>query len=840
MSPHIRYALRQLLLRRGFSITVVALLALGIGATSAMYSLLNQVILERLPVDHPDQLVSVKAPGVKPGSALEGFAVRQGTDPLFSYPMLRDIQMEQRSLSAFSGIAGHYDFIANMAFQSAATYENGALVSGNYFDVLKVKPLLGRLIGPQDDVAIGEGLVAVVSYQYWRDRLGSDPNAIGKSLTVNAQTLTIVGVVPETFEGVMRGYDPAIYVPLTLRWLMQPEQPRNDTNRQAYWLYLFGRLAPGVPREQAEAQLNGLYRRILTNVEAALLQNVTEQQKAQYLSGRVVLEPAGRGQVYTAFTASNPLTIALGVTLLVLLIVCGNVANLSLARGVSRSGEMAIRASLGADRAQLVAQLLSESVLLAVIGGVLSVPVALGILRIVTTQFSRVVAGGLSSAAGSGVFVFAAGMALVTVIVFGLVPALSTGGADPASVIKAQSKQSAGGRGIARFRGLLASIQISLSLVLLVLAGLFTQSLANLARGDRGMSVDSVVGVTVSPVLNGIKGRDLEALYDRMRETFAALPGVESVASVPFPLFVDIVIGTDVTVAGSDTGTPDGPANLNPMVSPDFFKTLSIPLLAGRDFTDDDGRTNPNVVVVNESFARKFHLGPNAVGKTLRLAGRYAPKDLVEVIGVVGDALHTSVRGDIAPQVYTTRPSGDMSFSSRAHYVRSNGDPGTLYEALRRAMQDINPTLAATITPVTEIVRNRTSNERLMSVLSASFAGLATLLAAIGLYGVLAFNIAARERELGLRLALGASPLGLRLLVLKQVAAMASLGIAFGLPAALIGGRLAQTQLYGISGADPAAILSAVGVLGLVLLGASYLPARRASNVAPSEALRAE
>ena len=837
---YVKHALRQLVQRRAFSVTVIVLLALGIGAASAMYSLLNQVILEPLPVHNPKELVSIKSPGVRPGFALQGFAARQGTEALFSYPMFRDIQAEQSSLTAFAGVAAHYDFIANTSYQSAASYENGALVSGNYFDVLQVKPLLGRLIGPQDDVSVGEGLVAVVSYQYWRERLGSDSNAVGKSLIANAQVFTIVGVLPEGFNGVVRGYDPTIYVPLTVRWLMQPEQPRNDGNRQAYWLYLFGRLLPGVTRQQAEAQLSSLYRSILTSVEAPLLQGVSDQQKAQYLDGRIALEPGARGTAYTSLTASNPLTIALGVTALVMLIVCANVANLLLVRGVSRAGEMAMRAALGASRRRLVAQLLSESALLALVGGLLGVPIALAILRIVATQFPRVVTGGLSSAAGSGVTVFAAGTALAAVLLFGLFPALSTGRANPASAIKEQSRQSPGGRGIARFRTVLATVQVALSLVLLVAAGLFTLSLTNLARGDRGISVDSVVGVTISPVLNGLKGPELEALYDRMREEFSALPGVHSVASVPFPILVELVISTDVVTVGSEQETANGSANLNPMVSPKFFDTFSIPLLAGRDFTDDDARTNPNVVILNESFVRKFGLGQNPIGKTLRLTGRYAPKDPVEVIGVVADALHTSVKGSIAPQIYAPRPRGDTSFSSRAHYVRSDLDPGTLADSLRRAMQSINPTLAASITPVAEIVRNRTSNERLMSLLSAGLAGLATALAAIGMYGVLAFNVAERKRELGLRLALGASPSRLRAFVFKEVATIASIGTLVGVPVALIGGRLAQTQLYGISGFDPLVVLAAIAVLGAVLVVASYFPARRASRVAPMEALRCD
>ena len=833
----LRLAARLLRKQWALTITAVATLALGIGASAAMYSLLNQVVLEPLPVPDADELVSVTAPGIKPGRTLSGLAVRRGADPLFSYPLFRDLQ--QRTLTSFYGIAGHSDFIANATFDSAPTYENGVLVSGNYFDVLQVRPALGRLISPEDDAHVGEGLVAVVSYNYWRDRLGGDPSIVGKPLTINANVLTIVGVAAQGFDGVVRGYEPAVYVPLTTRWLMQPDRPRDDTNRQSFWLYLFARLAPGAPRAQAEAQLDGLYRNVLANVEAPLLE-APEQDKAQYLAGRIVLEPGARGVAYTSLTASNPLTIALGVTLLVLLIVCGNVANLLLARGVSRAGEMAIRSSLGADRLRLVGQLLSESALLAAIGGLLAVPIALGILQLVATQFPRAASGGLSSAAGSGVIVFAAVTALLAVVLFGLAPALFTGRSDPARVIKAQSGQSPGGRGIARLRSLLATTQVALSLVLLMLAGLFTQSLANVAQVTRGIDIDSVVGVTVSPALNGIKGPELEALFSRMRDELAALPGIDSVASAPLPVLVDVVFPTEVRLGGSTQEAADGSANLNPMVSPGFFETFAIPLLAGRDFSAADA-DSPNVVVLNESFVRKFDLGPNAVGKTIRLTGTpYVPKDPVEIIGVVGDAQHTSVKGAIAPQVYTTRPRGDTLFASRAHYVRSELDAGTITTLIRRAMQAIDPTLAAGINPVAAVVRARTSSERLMSLLSASFAGLATLLAAMGLYGVLAFNVAKRKRELGLRLALGASPQGLRALLLKDAATMAAVGAAIGLPAALIAARVAQAQLYGISGFDLLSATIAVSVLAAVLVVAAYFPARQASSVAPMEALRGD
>jgi predicted permease len=842
---YINQAMRQLTHRRGLSATIIVLLAVGIGAAAAMYSLIDQVVLGTLPVADAEALVSIRAPGLKPGEARQGLAVREGTDPLFSYPMFKDLEAAGARLSAFSGLAGHTGLIVNLKYKQEESLTVGTLVSGRYFDVLKVAPALGRLIGPQDDDRhSGEGLVAVLSFAYWRDHLGADASVIGQPLTVNGRQLTIIGVTPQSFDGTVRGWNSDVFVPLSLNWLMQPALPRDDDNRQAYWVYLFGRLKPGVSRAEAQGQMHGVYRNILRDVDAPLLKDVSEQQKAQYLAGRIVLDPGARGQIYTQLTAGNPLTIALGVTVLVLLIVCGNVANLLLARGASRAGEMAIRTSLGADRRRLVGQLLTESGVLAAIGGLLSLPVALAILQLVTAwfplSFSRRF-GGLSAADGSGVVAFAAGAALVAVPLFGLVPALSVGRADPAGVIKAQSGRSPGGRGIARFRNLLATSQISLSLVLLVLAGLFTESLVNVAHRDLGMKFDSVVYVNVAAGLNGYEGAQLDGLHEKMQQEFAALPGVESVGSTAIPLLTSgFVMDAHVDVVGADQRPADDVVDVDPMVSPGFFKLLSVPLLTGRDFTDADGKTNPNVVVVNQSFVRKFGLGADAVGKTLRLTGRSVPKGPVEIIGVVADAAYRYQKGPIPPQIYTPHPPSDTTFSSRVTYIRSDLDSDALASMVRRAMQRIDPNLPANIIPLQQTIRNRTSDDRLMSLLSATFAGLATVLAAVGLYGVLAFNVTERHRELGLRLALGATPKRLRLQVLEEVGVMAAIGGSCGVAAALGGGRLAQTFLYGISGFDPLVLFAAVAVLCVVLLVASYMPARRASNIAPMEALRHE
>ncbi len=834
----LKAALRQLVLRPALSATVIAMLALGVGATTAVYSLIHRLVLETVAVPEADELVSFRSPGQKFGTTRGDIAVGGDSQRLFSYPMYRDLVAQQ---SSFTDIAAHYLFLASMeAGEDTTRLVNAVLVSGNYFNVANVRPALGRLIYAEDALYLDESPVAVLSYSFWQSRFGGDPAVIGDTLMVNSRALTIIGVAPEGFTGTMRDRAPLVYVPLTLRWLMQPEEPRNAENRQAYWLTLFGRLKPGVSREQAEVELNGLYRGILRG-EAPLLTGVTAEQTALYVEGGVELDPGERGQIYTQVRATDGLTLALGATVFVLLIACVNIANLLLARGASRAGEMAIRAAIGASRARLVAHLLTESTVLAVIGGLLSLPVAIATLWLIVAMAG----GGLPSQASlvlrPEVLLFAGAVILGTVVLFGLVPALSAGRTGTAVVIKAQSAQSPGGRGLVRFRSALVVVQISLSLVLLVLAGLFTKSLVNVSRIDYGVDVDSLVTFSVTPLLGGYTGERLDTLYDRVREEMAAQPGVESVGSVAFPLFYGINLNTGVTILGADGQVEDSSVQAQPAISPGFFATTGVPLVAGREFTTADSTADLSTVIVNESFVRKFGLGGNAVGTTLRLDGRYLPHNTVEIVGVVADAKYSHIRNDVTPQVFTPRSPGDTQFVALFYYVRSSLDGWALARTIPEIMKRIDPNLPpSNLTTVRNLVEGNTRFDRLMSMLSATFAGLATVLAAIGLYAVLAFNVAQRKRELGLRLALGAEPRRLRSLVLVHVARLAAIGGVVGLLGALALGKVAQSQLFGLSGYDPVVLVSAVGALALVVLVASWVPARRASNVAPMEALRYE
>jgi len=830
----LKHAFRQIVLRPGLSATVIVMLALGIGATTAIFSLFYEVLLQPLPVPDPGRLVSLSVPGVKPGGGRTGLAVNNW-DAAFSYPMFRDLEAKQQ---VFTGVAAHYDFLVSIGSGDRATFGGGTLVSGRYFDVLGVRPALGRLIGPQDEPSVGESEVAVLSYDYWQRRYGGDPGILNKTLPINGRNLTIVGVAAKGFDGAMLGWNPQVYVPLTMRWLMQPEEPRNDENRFSYWVYILARLKPDVSREQASAAMNVLFAAITRESELPLAPNgTTEQQKARFLDRKMLLEPGGRGQSNVPGQAGAPLTLLLGITTLLLLIVCVNIANLLLARGAARAGELAIRTSVGASRGRLAAQLLAEAAALALLGALASVPVAAVTLRFVA---SLALTSNLAVSLSVPALVFGGAAALATLLAFGLAPAIQASHTDLASIIKGQAAQSRGGRGVARFNRALIATQIAFATILLVLAGLFTRSLINVARLDLGMAVESVASFSVSPLLSGYTSDALDAIYDRVQTALAAQPGVHSVGSGAIPILGNFALGANVTSVDGVDLPPNTNADANYEVSPRFFESFSVPLLAGRDFSAAD-RTSPAVAIVNETFVKKLGLGNDAVGKHVRVRAFYAPSSDLEIIGVVGDMRLASVKRDVAAQIFLPRPRGDTSFSSLFFFVRGDLGADSLLSMIPRVVASVDPNLpVGNLSTVKRLAENNVSQDRIVTILSTVLAALATGLAAIGLYGVLAYSVAQRTRELGLRLALGAEPSALRAMVLKQVAVLAVVGAGLGLAAALAVGRVVGAMLYGLSSYDPTAVGAAVAILTLVVLGSAYVPARRASSVAPIEALRYE
>jgi predicted permease len=837
---NIKQAVRQFVIRPGLAIAVIGMLAVGIGATTAIFSLFQQVLLEPLPVPQPSRLVELRVEGTRASGGRPGM-VYNDVNALFSYPMLRDLEERQQ---VFSGVAGHADFIANVSSgtDSEPIGSVGAMVSGSYFQTLNVNPVLGRLIGPQDAPAVEESPVVVLSYDYWETMLGADASVIGDSLTVNNQLLTIIGVAPDGFTGVLTNSTPAVFVPLTLRSLMQPEEDVAGTENRLYnWVYVFARLATGVSPEQATAEIRQRYRAIVAELDAPLVaQYVNDAQMTEFLAHSVTLKPAGRGQGADQISASNPLLLLLGATVLVLLIICVNITSLLLARGAARAGELAIRASIGASRRRLMGQLFSESAAFALVGGLLALPVAWVTLRVLSAMVPPRIASQFTPSLNAEALIFAAAAAVGTVVLFGLLPALRASQTDPGKVIKAQSGQPSGGRGVARVRNSLIGVQIALSTVLLVLAGLFTLSLSNLTRVDLGLEVDSTLMFAVQPLAHGYEGERLDAIYARIVEALESQPGVVAVGSSPMPpLGTFGFSGRVVSIAGTAIEGDAGVFRAYPWTGPGFFEALSIPVLAGRGFTDADSEPGAAAIVVSRAFLDRFNLGMDAVGQRIEAFSAYFQGRSPEIIGVVGNSRLTGIRSEPPPQVFTPRLRGDGAFSSFVFYVRGTVDPTAMIASVRPLIASIDPNLPVSqLQTMPELLRGQTNGDRLIATLSTIFAGLATALAAVGLYAVLSYNVSERTRELGLRLALGASPGALLGMVMKQIGAIAAVAIVIGVAVALGVGRIAEALLFGVSGYNFAAFALAIAVISVVALGASFLPARRASRVAPMEALR--
>ena len=817
-------------------VTAVAILslALGIGANAAIYSLFDQMLLRALPVQAPDRLVNLTSPGPKPGS--NSCSNAGGCDEVFSYAMFRDLQHADMP---FSGIAAHRVFDANLAYRGQQTLNGqGMLVSGSYFSVLGVRPALGRLLGPEDDRVIGESHVVVLSHDYWQTRFGLNPNVLNEPITINGQSMTIVGVAAAGFDGTTLGVKPRVYVPITLRGQMQPGFKGFD-DRKSYWAYLFARLKPGVTVEQAKAAGNIPYRSIINQVEAPLQKGMSDKTMVQFKAKAMGVVPGAQGQSSARPEAKAPLTLLLGVTGFVLLIACANIANLLLARAAARANEMAVRVSIGANRWQLMGQLLTESLLLAALGAVAGLVVARWTLDLIQSLLPSDSTDMLNYGIDGSVLLFTAALALGTGMLFGLFPAIHSSRPDLIPLLKGQAGQPGGARAAARFRTGLATAQIALSMALLVGAGLFTRSLMNVSRVELGLKVDNLVTFGIAPELNAYTPERSRALFERLEDRLKATPGVTSVAMSLVPALADSNWGTDVSVEGfkKDPDTDDG-SRYNE-VNAGYFRAMGMPLIAGREFTRADRLGSAKVAIVNQQFAKKFHLGHDVVGKHMSSDDNDSKLD-TEIVGFVQDAKYSEVKGEIPP-IFFMPIQQDEGIGYGNFYVRTSLDEGAILPVIPKLMGELDPNLpVVNLKTMTQQVRENVFLDRFISVLAASFACLATLLAAVGLYGVLAYTVAQRTREIGLRMALGAEPGRVRGMVLRQVAIMTLIGGTVGLLASIWLGNLAGSLLFELKGYDPSVLVISAVVLSSVALGAGFLPALRASRVEPMQALRYE
>ena len=831
---NLKLAFRTLLRAKFVTAVAILSLALGIGANAAIFSIFNQMLLSALPVQKPKELVNLTAPGPKPGS--QSCTQAGDCDNVFSYPMFRDLEKMQ---TVFGGIAAHRGFGANLAFAGQTMSGEGMLVSGSYFPVLGVRPAVGRLLNPGDDQTVGESAVVVLSYPYWTSRFGQRGDVINQQMIVNGHSMTIVGVAPRNFEGTTLGSTPEVFVPITLRSMMEPTfSPSGFANRRSYWAYVFARLKPGVPIEQAKTGINVLYRGIVNDVEAPLQKGMSEQTMKRFREKQLGVVPGHQGQSSVRADASTPLKLLLGVTALVLVIACANIANLLLARAARRSGEMALRLSIGASRGQLIRQLLIESLVLATLGGLAGLVVAqwtLHLMAAVLPEDARTFRTQLDLTA----LLFAAGLTIGTGLLFGLFPALHSTRPNLLTTLKGQSGQTTSAKAATRFRTSLATFQIAISMTLLIAAGLFVKSLAKVARVELGLKTENIVTFGLAPELNAYTHDKSQVLFSRIEQEMMAEPGVTGITSSLVPLLANSNWGTDVTVEGFTRG-PDIDSNSRfNMVGPDYFRTLGIPLLAGREFTAQDAGKSPKVAVVNEAFLRKFKLGSpqQAVGKRMTDEGTVLN---TEIIGVVKDAKYSQVKGTIPPLFFTpykqSRRVGNLAF-----YVKTAIDPETFVGQVQRIVSRVDPNLPVeNLRTLPEQVNQNVFMDRFISLMSTSFAVLATLLAAIGLYGALAYSVAQRTREIGLRMALGAAPAHVRRMVLRQVAIMTAIGAVAGLMAAIWIARGAERILFEMKGRDPTVFAGATLTLIVVAFIAGFIPAHRASKVDPMTALRWE
>jgi predicted permease len=817
-------------------VTGVAILslALGIGANTAIFSLFHQFLLQPLPVPAPETLVNLTSPGPKQGSTSCGQA--GGCESVFSFPMFRDLEREQTPLV---GLAAHRSFGVTVAWRSQPSTGDGLLVSGGYFSVLGLNPAAGRLLGTADDRVPGESAVAVLSHAFWRSGFDASPSVINESIVVNGHPLTIVGVAPEGFDGTTLGNRPLVYVPITMRAAMESFFPATDIdNRRSYWAYLFGRLEPGVTMEEAAVALNQPYRRLLNEIEAPLQSGMSDATMAQFRGKQILLEDGRRGQSTLGSEASEPLTILLGVTVFVLLIACANIANLLLARSSARAGEMAVRLSIGAARRQLIGQLLLESCLLALLGGLAGLLFARWTLGFISSMLPAEATSLIDFSLNPTVMMFTGGLAIVTGIAFGLFPALHSTRPNLVHTLKGQAGRAGSSGGVKWFRLGLATSQIALSMLLLAVAGLFIKSLVNISRVDLGIRTDNLVTFSIAPSMIGYTDERSRTLFDQLEEMLAAQPGVVSVTQAMVPLLGSSNYGTNVSVQGFEAG-PDSDTHSNyNQVGPNYFRTTGVPVLSGREFTESDTMQAPKVAIVNEAFAEKFDLGRDAVGRWMRL-GRGGELD-IQIVGLVQNAKYSEVKGDIPPLFFLpgrqNRRAGFMTF-----YIRTALDPETMLTTI--------PPLVAKLEPNLPVGRLRTMDmqiqenvflDRMIGTFATAFASLATLLAAVGLYGVLAYTVAQRTREIGLRMALGAAPARVGRMILGQVGWMTLAGGVVGLGGAALAGSFLASQLFGLAGWDPGVLGSAAAVLTLVAAAAGLVPAMRAARIDPMRALRYE
>jgi predicted permease len=823
-----RFAARTFAKSPAFVAVAVMSLALGIGANTAIFTLTDQLLLRMLPVRNPEQLVLLSAIGQHYGS-------NQGWNRI-SYPMYQDFRDRNQ---VFSSMFCLREVPMSVSFGGRTERISGELVSGNYFPVLGVGPALGRVFTAEDDKVQDGHPVAVISYGYWQRRFAGDPGVIGRKLVINGFPYTVVGVSQAGYAGTDPSSAPELRVPMMMSKEVGTYLDLND--RRSRWVTIFARLKPGVSLTAAKAGMQPLFHQIIQmEVQQKAFSKAAPEMKQRFLQMSMNVLPAATGRSQLRRQFSTPLLVLMATVALVLLIACANVANLLIARAAARQKEIAIRLALGAGRRRIISQLLVESLMLSVAGGLAGLGLAVWIDRVLIGLLpARGTPLTISSTPDWRILAFNFALSVLTGIIFGLVPALQATRPDVAPTLKDQAG-SLGGGVAGSLRKSLVVAQVSLSLLLLIGASLFIRSLGNLKDLDPGFRTSNLIAFKIDPSLNGYKADRTRAIFRRLRETLDGLPGIRNSSLAVMPVLEGDEWDQWVTI---DTYKPKQGELPDPhmnFVSPNYFATLEIPLLAGRDFKPSDTIGSPPVVVVNEAFARKYFGSLNAIGHRVGMGIDPGTKTDITIIGVARDTKYESMRDEIPVEMF--RPFDQMEFATgMTAYIRTARDPNQVFQMVRQSVQQLDSNLPIfQMTTLSKQMDDSLASERLVATLSTSFGFLATVLAAIGLYGVMAYTVERRTREIGIRMAIGAMTTDVLWLVMREVLVLLAIGIAVALPAAWLLTRFVRTQLYGIQPTDPASIVLATLAIAVVATLAGYLPARRATRVNPIGALRYE
>jgi len=852
MLKDLRHGVRMLLRAKGWTLVVLISLTLGIGANTALFSAINGLLLKPIPVNDPDRLVRLRFAGrndMATNSSDYGTSNQdangQQVRATFSYPMFQQFVADNTTLTDLVACAPYGR--VNVVVDGQAEIATAFITSGNFYRMLGVAASPGRTILPDDDRP-GAAPAAVISARYWHVRFGSDPAVVGKSISINSVPVTIVGVLSPEFTGVQQSVaePPDVAIPLALDSQVTPPgpPPPNVVNPAprvrmsaptTWWLQVLGRLKPGVTAAQVQANLEGVFQRTarvgfdsyLAGLSEAGRSTASIRDRNQVPQLRV--DSGSRGVYDANATDVRGVTILSAVVVVVLLIVCANVANLLLSRAQTRQKEISIRLSMGATRARLIRQLLTESLLLAATGG------ALGVL--VGNWGQRLLPGvpGRATALDWRVLSFALAVTVLTGLVFGIAPALRATGMNVSATLKETGRSVTGARSL--LGKLLLVVQVALSLMLIIGAGLFLRTLQNLRSENVGFNPQNLVLFRVNPQLNRYSDERMDTLYAGIMERLGNVAGVRAVALSQPALLSGAVNSTAIFIQGHSYA-PGQVNEINRLViSPSFFETMEIPLVSGRGFSSSDSQTAPKVAIINEAAARQYFPNQNPVG--LRFGNSVEESSRFEIVGVLRDARYDSVRDSAPPTMYV--PYMQNRLRTTVFEVRTAGDSAGVIAGVREAMRQIDPNLPLMdVSTQLELVERRFVQEKVMAQAYSLFGGLAVLLASVGLFGLMSYSVARRTNEIGIRMALGAQRLDVLRLLMGESMILVVAGVVIGLAATVGASRLVASLLFGLAATDIATLVVAVALMLVVSAFAGYLPARRASRVDPMVALHYE